>query len=58
MDSVGTGEGEAAPACLTVRGCCVAKSLGCVSHSFKIQTLEACLVDGLSELLFIRIIKG
>lgn len=29
-----------------------------VSHSFKIQTLEAFLVDGLFELLFTQIIKG
>lgn len=37
---------------------CALQSLVRVSHSFKTQTLEAFLVDGLFVLLFTRIIKG
>lgn len=61
MDSVGTGEGGTVPGMSERASCqdvCVTKQLSCVSHSFKIQTLEAFLVDGLFELLFTQTIKG
>lgn len=58
MDSVGTGEGGLPLHVRLSEVVCVAKSLVRVSHSFKIQILEAFLVAGLFELLFIQIIKG
>lgn len=59
MDSVGAGEKVAATAMSNCQRMFLLLSHWLVSlHSFKIQTSEAFLVDGLFELLFTRIIRG